>query len=175
MTCKAIFIGIDPGLTGAIAVIDDTSRPIAMIDVARQRRDVVKTAIKDELDGYTTYVQLSERIVKYPNQEWHGWIETPFSTPGGNMMGTNSLFQTYGGLKAMLDILNVHVNTLRPSGWKKSFGLTKNKDHSLAIARELWPTLRLENQQDHNRAEAVLIAEYGRLVWHKQRQHQEGK
>lgn len=175
MKTKAIFVGVDPGLTGAIGVIDQDSRPIVVIDIVTRMRDIKETVIKKEFDACPTREQLLERLLNYLDHKWLGWIETPFSMPGGNMMGTNSLFQTYGGLLAMMETLLIKTNTIKPAVWKKGFGLSKKKDYSLEIASKLWPTLGLNQAQYHNRAEAMLLAEYGRLKWHQERQFNKEK
>lgn len=163
-TKRAIFVGCDPGLTGAIGIIDQDSRCIAVIDVATRFRDISKTKIKKEFDVKVTADRLTDRLVNYIEHEWHGCIEMPFSIPGGNIMGMTSLFQTYGGLMAMMDMLEIDVKTIRPAEWKRGFGLTKDKDASMIFARSLWPTAGLMLKQHHNRAEALLLAEYARLI-----------
>jgi hypothetical protein len=47
-----------------------------------------------------------------------------------------------------------------PQKWKKDMGLTSDKDLSLAMARELWPTAPLSRKMDNGRAEALLMAEW---------------
>lgn len=175
MKTKAIFVGVDPGLTGSLGIIDQDSRPIAVIDIITRIRNIKETVIKKEFDACPTNTKLTDRLINYPDHEWHGWIETPFSMPGGNMMGTNSLFQTYGGLLAMMELLGIKTNTIRPVIWKKGLGLNKKKDYSLELASNLWPTLGLNQKKYHNRAEAMLLAEYGRLKWHQERQFKQDK
>ncbi len=167
-TDLTIFIGVDPGLTGAVGVIDQDSRAIAVIDVITRRRTLTSTTIKREFDVRPTVDQLTDRLVNYLNHEWRACIEAPFSVPGGNMMGTCSLFQTYGGLLAMLEMIGIDVTTVRPGEWKRGFGLTKDKDYSITVARQMWPTINLDAKRHHNRAEALLIAEYGRLLWQRE-------
>jgi hypothetical protein len=62
---------------------------------------------------------------------------------------------------------NAKVHEVYGQTWKTMFGLIKQpKSVSLAVARKLFPTLhqRLKFKKDHNRAEALLIAEYGRRM-----------
>lgn len=175
-TKRAIFVGVDPGLTGAIGIIDQDSRCIAVIDVATKFRDISKTRIKKEFDVKVTADRLTDRIVNYLEYEWHGCIEMPFSIPakpgdpnsGSNVMSMNSLFQTYGGLLAMLEMVEIETMTIRPSDWKRGFGLTKSKNLSLEIAANMWPTAGIVLKKQHNQAEALLMAEYARLTWKRQ-------
>lgn len=165
---RAIFVGVDPGLTGAIGIIDQDSRPIGVIDV-RTRQRTKNSAIKREFDARATADQVTDRLVNYVEHQWFGAIEMPFTIPGGNIMGAASLFQTYGGLMAMMAMMEVDVDTIRPAEWKKGFGLTKSKDYSIEVARQLWPTVNLSMKKHHNQAEALLIAEFARLTWKRQR------
>lgn len=168
MSTKAIFAGVDPGLTGALALIDQDSRPIVSLDVSTRRRAIASTAIKKEFDVRPMADQLTDRLVNYVDYKWFACIEMPFSRPGGNMMGTNSLFQTYGGLMVMLEMIEFEVTPVKPSEWKRGFNLTKDKRYSLDVANKMWPTAGLHAMKDHNRAEAYLLAEYGRLTWERE-------
>ncbi len=167
----AIFVGCDPGLTGAISIIDQNGRPIAVYDIATRSREISETVIKKEFHAVANSVIIEDRLIPYKNDRWIGWVEMPFSIPGGNMMGTNSLYQTYGGILAVFDLLGIDTHTIQASKWKKQMGVNKHKDYSLEVARKLWPTVELGAKKHHNRAESLLIAEYGRLIWCKERQY----
>jgi hypothetical protein len=45
-----------------------------------------------------------------------------------------------------------------PQVWKKALKLDSDKNKSLSMARELWPTAPLKRQKDNGRAEALLMA-----------------
>ena len=49
--------------------------------------------------------------------------------------------------------------------WKRSMGLDSTKSVSLDKARLLFPTAELDRKKDHNRAEALLLAEYSRRTF----------
>lgn len=174
MSAGTIFVGIDPGLTGAIALIDEDSRPIAVIDVCTRRRPTKTTVMQREVDTRQTADQLTDRLVNYVEHRWLGAIEMPFSVPGGNVMGMTSLFQTYGSLLAMLEMAEVETTQIKPAEWKKGFGLTKSKNLSTEIAQQMWPTAGITRKKDHNRAEALLIAEYRRLIWKREEMEKRG-
>jgi len=64
------------------------------------------------------------------------------------------------------------VRLVSPATWKRAAGLVSEsrdesdsarKRRSLDRARLLFPNLRLDRVKDHGRAEALLIADYGRL------------
>jgi hypothetical protein len=47
-----------------------------------------------------------------------------------------------------------------PQKWKGHFGLTKDKNEALDMARMYWPEAKLKLKKDINRAEALLIAQW---------------
>ena len=49
--------------------------------------------------------------------------------------------------------------------WKRTMGLDSQKAGSLDKARLLFPTADIERKKDHGRAEALLLAEYGRRTF----------
>lgn len=76
----------------------------------------------------------------------------------------------YGRLQCLVEsrCMNATWEAVLPSVWKAKVGVTKDKGGSLALARVIYPMLAddLKRQKDHNRAEALLIAEYAyHHVW----------
>jgi crossover junction endodeoxyribonuclease RuvC len=89
-------------------------------------------------------------------------IEQVSARPG---QGTVSMF-TFGG--AYMAAIAIAQRSYRPTTmvtpqkWKKAMGLSKDKNLSLDMARELWPEAPLKRKKDNGRAEALLIAEFFR-------------
>jgi Holliday junction resolvasome RuvABC endonuclease subunit len=52
--------------------------------------------------------------------------------------------------------------TYHPGSWKKLMGLSKDKEQVRAKAQQMFPTAELDRKKDHNRAEALLLAEMHR-------------
>ena len=77
---------------------------------------------------------------------------------------TCELFLHYGKTVAVLEQLCEWVFPVSPRGWKNGFGLSSSKAESLELARRTFPGVNLSHAQDHNLAEALLIAEYCRLT-----------
>lgn len=57
------------------------------------------------------------------------------------------------------------IRLVQPSKWKRESKLSSDKNASLGKARLLFPALadHLKRKADHNRAEALLLADWGRL------------
>lgn len=140
-------LGIDPGATGAIAAIYGTGAhnvwdiPTLPHDLA----DLLETVVGED-DGIG--MAFLEKAQAMPKQ------------------GVSSMFNYgvgYGTIIGILAALNIPYKTVTPAVWKRSMGLTgKAKDASRAMAQAHYPTAPLSRVKDHGRAEALLIAEWGR-------------
>ena len=147
------YIGIDPGVTGAIAMIDGDGLLLCLDDLP-----MVKMPGGTVLDIHS-FVDLLER---YPKADTSWSVERQNPRP---VQGVSSAFRTgrgFGSLSAMLDLINVSWSLVNPNIWKKAMGVTQDKTSSLLQARRLWPQADLGRMKDHNRAEALLIAEWAR-------------
>jgi crossover junction endodeoxyribonuclease RuvC len=58
--------------------------------------------------------------------------------------------------------LRMPYTPVRPVVWKKAFSLGKDKEASRLRAQQLFPSADLRRKRDHGRAEALLLAWYGR-------------
>jgi len=58
--------------------------------------------------------------------------------------------------------LRMPYTPVRPVVWKKAFSLGKDKEASRLRAQQLFPAADLRRKKDHGRAEALLLAWYGR-------------
>jgi len=62
-----------------------------------------------------------------------------------------------------LTVLGIPFTFVSPSVWKRAMGLNgTDKEFARTRAKHFFPTAELHRVKDHNRAEALLIAAYGR-------------
>jgi hypothetical protein len=157
-----IALGIDVGLTGAIAVVEHRGTahvfdiPTAP-DGSGKRVDGRKLILllRQILPAVEPCVVMFEDIRPRPmgNAGAHG----------NTMHSQGSLMRSRGVVEAVLDIARLEWQIVQPQTWKRSFGLLKQgKDEALQVARTLYPALAedLKRKKDHNRGEALLIAHY---------------
>ena len=156
-----IFIGIDPGGTGAIALM--LPDRIELHDMP-----VVVVKKKPQLD----FANLG-RILRDAQQ--HGpctaLVERVGSMPGQGLSSTFKFGMAYGGVIAALATLEIPHDLVTPPTWKRGFRLVgEDKEASRQRALELFPQLagELKLKKHHGRAEALLLAEFLR------RQHNQG-
>ena len=147
-------VGIDPGKTGAIAVVNE--RICAVVDTpvfgTRSRPGDLNP------DGMISVLRSME-----PH---HVFIEIQQAMP---KQGVSSTFQTgfgYGLWVGLITGLGVPWTAVRANTWKGAMlkGLDKtDKNASRVVASRLFPQLAadLSRVSDHGRAEALLIAAYG--------------
>lgn len=154
-----IFAGIDPGKTGALAIIDwDDS--VEFFDVPRMKlrdKDVPAYAEWSTTWGAALHAAGVETVV----------IEDVAARPG---QGVSSMFK-FGRTLGFVHGVALSVRPLpsiqfvTPNQWKTKLGLLKSdKGASREKAVSLFPAAegRLARVKDDGRAEALLLAYYGR-------------
>ena len=152
-----IIIGIDPGINGAISIIENKKilevyDTPTMIDGKKNKRQInsaqVTNIIKERLNKDKEVVVVVEQVHAMPGQ------------------GVTSMFnfgQSFGVIKGICAALSLPIYFVRPSKWKKYFNLIKtNKDASRTKVIEAYPEIssKLHRKKDSNRADAILIALY---------------
>jgi crossover junction endodeoxyribonuclease RuvC len=152
----SVHIGIDPGLTGAVAflsaegtllAVHDT--PVLTLKVQRGTKQVY------DVPGMVNILR------PYTNRQVHVLIEESQPMPG---QGTRSMFTVglgYGLWIAMLATLQLPYTSVRPALWKRALTLSKDKEASRLRAMQLYPGADLRLKKHHGRAEALLLAHYG--------------
>lgn len=146
------FIGIDPGITGALAIINSST--IQLIDSPIVQ---IKTKKKPDVAGYY-------QILKQFTEDSTVIVEEVHAMPGqGGVSGFNfgTAFGIWIGILAALEIPYEFVS---PQKWKRQMGVKGEKDESRTVALQLFPHLanQLNLKKHHNRADALLMAEYSR-------------
>ncbi|HIF62232.1 MAG TPA: crossover junction endodeoxyribonuclease [Candidatus Pelagibacter sp.] len=152
-----IIIGVDPGISGAISVIENKKilevyDTPTMIEGKKNKRQIngaqVSNIFKERLNGNKEVVVVVENVNAMPGQ------------------GVTSMFnfgQSFGVIKGICAALNLPIYFVRPTKWKKHFNLIKtNKDASRTKVIEAYPEIsnKLHRKKDSNRADAILIALY---------------
>ena len=153
-------IGIDPGLTGAMAVIDKSGA--AVVDMPVRARLSGKG---QELD----LLALVDLVDKWLMDDTTVYLEQVSAMPGdgARKMGATSAFsfgRSTGQIEGILTALGATVVHVRPQAWKKRAGLSgKPKDVARTLAQNLWPSRHgeLKLKKHVGRADALLIARFG--------------
>lgn len=150
-------VGIDPGIAGAIGVIDSGGQFIAVHDMP-----IVKMGSGNQVDSCALHVLLGQ----YSAQISMCQVEEQSPMPKNGVVASFRLGRNYQAITTLLDVMGIPWREIRPAKWKKRRGVTKDKNSSLVMARRLWPAAPLDRKKDDGRAEALLIAEDARGMNH---------
>ena len=141
-----IYIGIDPGKSGAYAVLTKTWIKYGDFDKAE-----ILSVLHDVAREPDKAICCLEKVHAMPKQ------------------GSVSMFtfgENYGWLKGVLDAFRIPFQEIQPQRWKKEFGLNSNKENSINVCRQLFPDVELIPKgcrKPHDGiAEALLCAEYAK-------------
>lgn len=158
-----IIIGIDPGLTGAIAQIGHRGEFKALADMPTMARAGAKAFVKNQINAAELASMIREWLGQFDKNEIHFFIETPIAFPGQHVATTAAAFLTSGLIEGTVAAGRYGHTLVAPKDWKKAMGLTTDKEQARARAIRLFPEAAqsLARVKDHNRAEALLIAKYG--------------
>ena len=148
-------IGIDPGLSGAIAIIKKGT--LSVFDMPTLEYQIAGKKKRREIN-----IAELNRIIRASGAD-HAFVEAVAGMPG---MGGTQMFafgQSYGMLKAVLTLSLTPYDLVSPQKWKNYYGLSKDKDKSRKLAAEKFPqrSNMFARKKDDGRAEAALIALYG--------------
>lgn len=148
-------IGIDPGLSGGIAVIEaDNVRlekmPV-LVDSKTGRRHVCVSKLKEILSA-----SLPAFVV----------LEKAQPMPRDGSMGSFRYGECFGTISAVVEMLGFECLQVHPATWKTAMQLKgATKDDSRAMATEIIGNPdAFHKKNSHNLAEALLLAQYGRKI-----------
>mgnify|MGYP006236540047 FL=1 len=150
-------IGIDPGLSGAIAVMHD-KKVINMYDMPVMAEGKKN---KRQLNSSQLVNIIKENINE--DEDTIVVVEQVNAMPGQGVTSMFNFGQTFGAIKGVCAALRLPIFFVRPSKWKKHFELiNSSKDASRTKVIEMYPTLsgQLAKKRDVNRSDAVLIAKF---------------
>jgi crossover junction endodeoxyribonuclease RuvC len=169
-----IALGIDIGLSGALAVV----RGEQLLDVQDMptREKPGESLIRREVDARALYELILKMCGERSDETIAVCLENVYGmrkvqtgrTPG--ISGVFAFGDTRGAIRAVVEVMRLKPQWIAPVTWKRRFGLVKPKgeaqgevDKSAARlkALELYPGADLQRVKDHNRAEAILIARFG--------------
>ena len=154
-----IYIGIDPGLTGAGAVYQRSEIKTAL--------DVFDMPTTEHMVGRKKRTEVSPAALAQMLSPMVGnavaFIEKVGAMPGQGVVSMFRFGQAYGVVIGIVATLGLRYTLVPPATWKRAIGVPAGKDASRFIANQRfpqhahqWPLVK-----HHGQAEAALIALYG--------------
>ena len=150
-------IGIDPGLSGAIAILEN-NKVLNLFDMPVMSEGKKN---KKQLNSSHLVNIIKENINQ--KEEIAVVVEQVNAMPGQGVTSMFNFGQTFGAIKGLCAALELPIYFVRPSKWKKHFELiNSSKDASRTKVIEMYPKLsnQLTKKKDVNKSDAILIARY---------------
>ena len=150
-------IGIDPGLSGAVAILDDL-KVFDMFDMPIMSEGKKN---KNQLNSAQLVKIIKKHILS--NEDTFVIVEQVSAMPGQGVTSMFNFGQSFGILKGICSAMQLPMFFVRPAKWKKYFNLINSqKDASRTRAIEIFPyfSTQLSKKKDSNKADAILIASF---------------
>lgn len=145
-------LGVDPGLTGAIALLRDG-----------QFAEVYDVPIMGRGKGSKQQVNIAElsKIIR-SCPPCPVYFEAVGAMPGQGVSSMFNFGRTVGAMEAAFVALGFPINYVTPVVWKRGMGLQgSQKDAARVRAVQLFPDAPLGRKRDVGRADALLMALWG--------------
>jgi hypothetical protein len=145
------FMGVDPGVSGAIAFYyRDHPDYIAVYDAPSIGKEINCSELTALIKQYRPDCAIIESVHAMPRQ------------------GVSSSFNfgmAYGMARGVVAACGIPQHLVTPTKWKKFFALTSDKETSRRLAILTWPgSEHFNRKKDDGRAEAALLALYGSKI-----------
>ena len=141
---KRLYIGIDPGASGGIAMLDAQGRVVALEKMPATDRDILDVlAQATELEWTPTAV-----------------LEFVRSSPQMGVVSAFTFGCGWGALRMALCASQIPFDEVTPAKWQRALSCLTHGDKNVSKrrAQELFPGQKIT----HATADALLLAEYGR-------------
>lgn len=141
------FIGIDPGKSGALALLHEDG-------------DIETFAFDSSV-----YVDVLRRVSDYHTP--FCCVEKVGAMPGQGVVSMFNFGHNFGFIEGVLRAYSIPYQLVPPQTWKKEFSLSSEKAKSIEVCQRLFPHANLlaterSRKPNDGIAEALLMAEYAR-------------
>lgn len=151
-------IGIDPGLSGAVAVLtgSDSLIVIDMPTMTVERNGKSKRQVSAS--------ELADIFSNFNSNDTHVYVEKVSAMAGQGVTSVFSFGRSFGMIEGILAAYKLPVTYVPPATWVKAVGRGQGKDASRARAMELFPNNQADFKRvkDDGRSDSALIAYWGK-------------
>lgn len=142
------FVGIDPGKSGAMAIIHPL-RDVEVIPFNAVDYSLALARVSDSAHQVTCCV------------------EKVGAMPGQGVVSMFNFGHNLGMIEGLLRAYGISYQLVPPQTWKKEFSLSSDKAKSIEVCQKLFPNVSLlaterSRKPNDGMAEALLMAEYAR-------------
>jgi crossover junction endodeoxyribonuclease RuvC len=151
-----IILGIDPGLSGALAFLDARTNELVVEDMptVEVRRN---NKLKREVSA-----QLVANIIVRKHVE-AAFLERVNAMTGQGVSSVFSFGRSSGIMEGVLAAFDIPTTLVTPQAWQKAMNVRDGKDGSRERAMQLFPASAdlFRRKKDDGRSDATLISVYG--------------
>jgi crossover junction endodeoxyribonuclease RuvC len=153
-----LFVGIDPGLSGAVSFRSDDNMSVEPMPTLKISKGKGAKRILD----LNALARLIDNGTKNASRV-HVFIERVASMPKQGVASMFAFGETYGAIKGIVAAHFLPMTLVTPVAWKSKLKVSSNKDDARYRASQLMPrhTHLWPRHKDDGLAEASLIAFYG--------------
>lgn len=169
---KKYYIGIDPGALGFVSVINEQGKLIESYPLFKDPKNPEISNLNENLFKLTKY-----------EQNCHVVIENVHAIFGSSAKGTFNFGYICGAIEGIISVLGLPYTKIQPKTWQKEMfkgekiltrlsstgktQVTDTKKMSFNVCHRIFPVIDLRRTQrakkeDDNKADSLLMAEYGR-------------
>ena len=152
-----IIIGIDPGVSGAICILNNGK----ITEIYEMPTMIDGKKNKKQVNGAEITNIINKELIN--EKDINVVIEHVSAMPGQGVTSMFNFGQSFGVLKGICAALKLSVHFIRPVKWKKHFNLINTeKDASRTKVIEVFPYIssKISKKKDANKADAILIARF---------------
>ena len=151
-----IVIGIDPGLSGAVAFYDTVEGTIEVADMP-----VVELSRNGKNKREISAALLSGILTRHKVEA--AFLERVNAMTGQGVTSVFSFGRSSGIVEGILAAYDIPTTLVTPQAWQKAVGQRSGKDGSRERAMQLFPAQAdlFSRKKDDGRSDAALIAYYG--------------
>lgn len=151
-----IFIGIDPGLNGAIAFFDLAKGHLSVVDMP------VVEVLRGGKKKREVSAQMLAQVIRLAERPCTAVFERVNAMPGQGVTSVFSFGRSSGIVEGVLAALAIPTHIITPQVWQKATAVRGGKDGARQRATELFPAYAglFARKKDDGRADAACMAWY---------------
>ena len=151
-----MILGIDPGLSGALALLSPEGNVLAIEDMP-----TIEVVINGKKRRNMPPVALANTIRILAPQK--AFLENVGVRPGEGAVGAFSFGRNLGQIEGVLAALRIPTTLVHPATWKRRMNIPADKGGARMKAMALFPDKvdLFKRVKDDGRAESALLAYYG--------------
>ena len=170
MTDVRYVLGIDPGVSGAVACLRDDK--LAWVE---NMPTMALSGSKQQVNGAELSRLFKDRLTRLSTGSFTdviAYVEYVSARPGQGSSSGFNFGMSYGKLLGVFEALGIPYKLVTPQVWKKRAGVPGKKasedgkrninaDMARTVCQQLYPGAPLGLKKDIGKADAILIARFG--------------